>query len=213
MGTEQTLKAPPGHYLIVVEMKNKQSVTFDSGAKIQIERGFNFNLREDNPSIGVLLDGDAPFGSAVLIHHNAAQPSYKIYNEINAQNGFELFSIPKDMVFMYYDKEWIPFPGFVMASRIFEPYVGNLSGMEASQVPNRMYIHKGVNEGSVCVTLINCDYEIIFFVEGKEKRIIRTREREMLGIDHDLTEKVKNGEYLIGLNPRESRKLEQWKKP
>ena len=208
MGYSKNLKAPPGMILVKVEMHNKENIKFASGETIVVERGYDFNLRQDKPSIGIMVDGgDAPAGSLVLIHHNSTESSYEVFNYEN-EKDHKLYSIPKDMVFLYRkDGEWFPFENFVISSRIFKPYKGILIGVDGSVVKNRMYIHRGLHEGNACVTLVNCDYELIFYIDGKENRIIRTRTREILGIDVELTELIKKGEYEIGLNTSEAKKL------
>src|SRR5665213_1387636 len=162
MDKKQTLKAPPGMLLIKVEIHNKENIKFATGETIIIERGYDFNLRQDKPSIGVLLDGgNAPAGSLALIHHNSTEPSYEVFDYEN-EKDYKLYSLPKDLVFLYQkDGEWFPFENFVISSRIFKPYKGFLVGIESELVKNRMYIHKGEHEGNVCVTLLNCDYELI----------------------------------------------------
>jgi hypothetical protein len=71
-----------------------------------------------------------------------------------------------------------------------------------------MYCVKGEWEGQALVTLVNCDYEIVFHnTENREERLIRTRHREVLATDEGLLEKIKSGELLVGRSPKDAKKL------
>lgn len=192
-----------GNVVIKIDLTQKEKYRFLNGTEIIIPRGFDYNLRLDNPNVAEVLSAEnIPTGSLVLIHHNACQDSYKAFELDN------IFSIPLDMVFLYFhENKWIPNKNFVISGRIFQPYKGLLLGIENELVKNRMYIYAGEHAGNVCVTTKNCDYEIVFFINGRENRVIRTRVREILGIDEELTAKVKNGEYNVGINSQSSKPL------
>lgn len=193
-----TLKATKGNVLIKIDLTQKERYRFSNGQEIYISRGHEYNLRIDNPNVAEVIDAEnIPTGSLVLIHHNSIQDSYKVFEEKN------IYSIPNDMVFLYnFNDKWIPNEGFVISERIFKPYNGFLIGIEPELVKNRMYIRKGIHSGKAVITLKNCDYEIIYFIDGKQNHIIRTREREIIGEDLELTQKIKNGEYLTGITSK-----------
>lgn len=199
------MRVTQGNVLIKIDLDQKKRYKFSNGQEIFISRGHEYNLRLDNPNVAEVLDAEKiPTGSLALIHHNACQDSYKAFSG----NG-NIFSIPTDLVFLYnFNNEgWIPNEGFVISRRIFKPYNGGLVGIENEVVKNRMWIDKGIHAGSVAVTLPNCDYCIVYFIDGKEYNIIRTRERELVALDNSLTASVINGEYLVGINPSDAKTL------
>lgn len=197
------MKATQGNVLIKIDLEQKKKYKFSNGAEIFISRGHEYNLRLDNPNVAEVIDAEnIPTGALVLIHHNSIQDSFKVFEEEN------IFSVPNDMVFLYYyDNEWLPNTGFVIAERIFKPYKGVLIGIESELVKNRMWIVKGLYAGACAITLKNCDYEIVYFLDGKEHSIIRTRTREIIGEDVLLGEQIKNNIYLVGINPQDAKTL------
>lgn len=196
------MKPTEGKVVIKIDLKQKEKYRFSNGQAIYISRGHNYNLREDNPNVAEVIDAaKIPAKSLCLIHHNATQDSYKIFEEKE-----DVFSIPEDMVFLYFENgEWKPNENFVISNRIFKPYNGFLIGIDHELVKNRMYIEKGLYEGNVVITSPYCDYEIVFFIDGVEQHIIRTRVRELFGLDKELSDAVKKGEYLVGINSKEAK--------
>lgn len=220
-------KAKSGSILIKIDSKQKERYSFGNGTTIHIEKGFDFNLRQDKASMAEIIDGEnVPSGVECLVHHNAQEPTYEVFNEniLTQQeklDGYKILSIPDDMCFCYFENgEWVPCKNFLITKRIFKPYKGALVGIEPELIKNRMYVVKGFDEwdgektdlsGKVLVTLVNADYQIIFHTkENREESVIRTRSREILAIDEGVTKKVKEGELLVGLNHSESKPLAAW---
>lgn len=220
------MKALKGNTIIKMNTKQKELYALTDEINIVIEKGYNFNLREDRSSLGYVINGDQlDEGVEVLCHYLALEPSYLIENdtiltESERKEGFKIFSIPNDMVFCYkFEQEWHPNKGFLITKRIFKTYNGNLVGIEPELVKHRMYIEKGSIEwdgdsedvsGKVAITTDNCDYQISWHTKThKEESIIRTRDREVMAIDDDATKKVKKGIYLIGLTPHDCKTLKE----
>lgn len=216
MDFDQTLKATKANVLIEVDMDNKTKYRFDNGTEIFISRGHNYNLREDAASVGKVLSAEKiPKGSMVLIHHNATQDSYKIFN-LGKDN---VFSVPNDQVFLFNDGSgWQPNDNFLITYRIFRRYKGLILGVEPERVEGRLYVIKGKIDddsepldGKVAIVTPNSDYEIIFHENGKSKSIIRTRSREILAEDVEMTTEVNKGdytsEYIIGNNSKDAQPL------
>lgn len=218
------MKAIRGRILVRMDTLQKTRYTMGNGATLQIERGYNFNRREDYPSLATLIDGDGiPLGAEVLLHHNVSEKTYAVEGEQvltdeEKRAGIMILSVPEDMCFCYREAggEWQPYKNFLLTERIFKKYDGWLVGIELEQVKNRMYVVNGFVEydgekcdlsGLVVVSTENCDYEIIFFKNGTEGRLIRTREREILGIDHGLLQEINEGKYLVGVNKSCCRKI------
>lgn len=200
------LKAVERNYLVRMIMDNKEKYKLTDDIEIEIQRGYEFNRRLDACSFAIIIDGEGlPTGAEALVHHNAGTPSFQVPNLKN--EGQDVYSIPTDFLFCYREegKDWMPAKDFLITKRIFKKYEGALFGIEPEQVSQRLYIEKGVYpnyevEGKVCVVTKHSDYEIIFHDNGKEKSLVRTRTRELIAIDKNLTDEVKNGNLLIGNN-------------
>jgi hypothetical protein len=218
------LKAPSNRVIIKVDLESKNSHTFKDGTKIKLEGVYdNFNMRYVKPVNAEVVNAkDIPVGSEILIHHNATHDTYKIFNyqrpTAEASSDMQYFSIPIEECFMWRDKKgstWNALNNFITGLRIFEPYTGFLEGVEPALVKNKIYVTSGELEGNVVGTVISSDYEIIYQDDdGTEGKIIRLRyypegndRNEVISIEHEFTNKVKNGELLVGYNTSDAKKL------
>jgi len=218
------LKAPSNRVIIKVDLESKNSHTFKDGTKIKLERVYdNFNMRYVKPVNAEVVDAkDIPEGSEILIHHNATHDTYKIFNyqrpTAEASSDVQYFSIPIEECFMWRKEKgssWNPLNNFITGLRIFEPYTGILQGIEPSLIKNKIYVTSGELTGNVVGTVISSDYEIIYQDDdGTEGKIIRLRyypegndRNEVISIEHEMTNKVINGELLVGYNISDAAKL------
>jgi hypothetical protein len=218
------LKAPSNKVIIKVDLESKNSHTFKDGTKIKLERVYdNFNMRYVKPVNAEVVDAtDIPVGSEILIHHNSTHDTYKIFNyqkpTAEASSDMQYFSIPIEECFMWRSQKgstWNPLNNFITGLRIFEPYTGFLQGVEPTLVKNKIYVTSGELTGNVVGTVISSDYEIIYQNDdGTEGKIIRLRyypegndRNEVISVEHELTEKVVNGDLLIGYNISDAKKL------
>jgi hypothetical protein len=218
------LKAPSNRVIIKVDLESKNSHTFKDGTKIKLERVYdNFNMRYVKPvNAEVVSAKDIPEGSEILIHHNATHDTYKIFNyqrpTAEASSNMQYFSIPIEECFLWRDGKgstWNPLNNFITGLRIFEPYTGFLQGIEPTLIKNKIYVTSGELSGNVVGTVISSDYEIIYQDDdGTEGRIIRLRyypegndRNEVISIEHEMTNKVHNGELLVGYNISDAKKL------
>lgn len=221
------MKTIKGRILIKMDTLQKTKYAFANGTTIHIEKGYNFNRREDWPSLATLIDGDGiPGGAEVLLHHNVTEQTYSVEGEqvLTDQerlDGYKILSVPEDMCFMYREGEgeWMPYKNFLITERIFKKYDGWLVEIQLEQVKNRMFVVKGEVEfdgekidlsGKVIVSTVNCDYEIIFHDKNnREQRMMRTREREVLAIDEGMTAELAGSKkYLVGINSQLAKKYE-----
>ena len=219
------LKAPSNRVIIKVDLESKNSHTFKDGTKIKLERVYdNFNMRYVKPvNAEVVNANDIPAGAEILIHHNATHDTYKIFNyqrpTAEASSDMQYFSIPIEECFMWRTGKghsWQPLNNFITGLRIFEPYNGVLQGIEHTLVKNKIYVTSGELAGSVVGTVISSDYEIIYQNDdGTEGKIIRLRyypegndRNEIISIEHEMTDKVINGDLLLGYNASDATKLE-----
>jgi hypothetical protein len=218
------LKAPANRVIIKVDLESKNSHTFKDGTKIKLERVYdNFNMRYVKPvNAEVVSAKDIPTGSEILIHHNATHDTYKIFNyqrpTAEASSDMQYFSIPIEECFMWRNEKgstWNALNNFITGLRVFEPYNGILEGIEPTLIKNKIYVTSGELEGNVVGTVISSDYEIIYQDDdGTEGKIIRLRyypegndRNEVISIEHEMTNKVKNGELLVGYNISDAKKL------
>jgi hypothetical protein len=218
------LKAPSNRVIIKVDLESKNSHTFKDGTKIKLERVYdNFNMRYVKPVNAEVVDAAGiPVGSEILIHHNATHDTYKIFNyqkpTAEASSEMQYFSIPIEECFMWRNEKgstWNPLNNFITGLRLFEPYTGFLQGVEPTLVKNKIYVTSGELSGNVVGTVISSDYEIIYQNDdGTEGKIIRLRyypegndRNEVISVEHELTEKVVNGDLLIGYNISDAKKL------
>jgi hypothetical protein len=218
------LKAPSNRVIIKVDLESKNSHTFKDGTKIKLERVYdNFNMRYVKPvNAEVVNAAEIPAGAEILIHHNATHDTYKIFNyqrpTAEASSEMQYFSIPIEECFMWRKEKgstWNPLNNFITGLRIFEPYTGFLQGIEPTVVKNKIYVTSGELTGNVVGTVISSDYEIIYQNDdGTEGKIIRLRyypegndRNEVISIEHEMTQKVVNGDLLIGYNISDAAKL------
>jgi hypothetical protein len=218
------LKAPSNRVIIKVDLESKNSHTFKDGTKIKLERVYdNFNMRYVKPVNAEVVNAkDIPVGSEILIHHNATHDTYKIFNyqrpTAEASSDMQYFSIPIEECFMWRDKKgstWNALNNFITGLRIFQPYTGFLEGIEPTLVKNKIYVTSGELAGNVVGTVISSDYEIIYQDDdGTEGKIIRLRyypegndRNEVISIEHEMTNKVKTGELLVGYSISDAKKL------
>ncbi|MEO9210788.1 MAG: hypothetical protein ABI208_06805 [Ginsengibacter sp.] len=202
--------APERNIVVKIDLENKEKYKFASGIEIILVKGFNFNRREDSPSIGTIIDGDnLPHGALCLVHHNSTHDTFKIPNVIDEKGHLleDLYSISTDMVFCFKEegKNWQPTKEFLITLRLYREYTGVLLGIEPKQIPQMLYVVCGkVGDkdlsGKVVITSKFSDYEVIFNENGRETSLVRTRVREVMGINTELTKEVKDGKILIGNN-------------
>ncbi len=218
------LRHTENRIIIKIDLDGKDIHTFEDGTQIYRGRRFNeLNVRITDPVNAFVIDAEGiPKGAEILIHPNSIADANKIfgYESISEEQGNSIryYSIETISAFLWRigNDEWKPLKGFATALRVFEPYTGIIEGIPPKVLKNVLYITSGEYEGQVAHTLVSCDYEIIFINEkGIEERKIRCRHyeneehdrEELIAIDHDLTQKVKEGKLLIGLSETDSKQL------
>lgn len=227
------LKHVENRIVVSVDMEGKNSHTFTDGTKIRLERKYdNFDLKYVNPTNAIVVSAEnIPEGAEILIHHNSTHDTNRIFNydqlsgHVIASN-IKHFAIPETEAFAWYDKQsksWQPLPGFDFALRVFRPYKGVLDGIDPTLIKDCLYVTTGEYKGLVCRTLRACDYTIIFQdVNGREGNIIRFRSKDVIGedkkiaremevvaIDHDLTNKMINGDLIAGITKSDAKPVIQ----
>lgn len=220
------LKHAEGKIVISIDIESKNWHTFSNGQKIRRERQFNeLNRRVSEPVNAVVISGNnIPSGTQILIHPNVVHDSNRIFNYcqlsgIETASDIKYYSAPQEMCFAYLENnEWKPLPPFEFGLRVYKPYTGILQGIEPTEIKNVLWVTTGILKDNAVMTVVASDYEIIFQgIEGREDRLIRfrpdgdpktQREPEAIAILNDTTEKILNGEYLIGLSSSDAKPLE-----
>jgi hypothetical protein len=212
-----------------VDMERKNSHTFSDGTKIELARKYdNFNLRYVNPVNAIVVSADGiPERSEILIHHNSAHDTNRVFNYTSLSgddiaSNIRHFSIPESEAFAWYDKEsksWMPLPGFDFALNVFRPYKGIIQNVEPTQLKDTLLITTGEYKGLVVRTLKASNYCIIFQdITGREGNLIRIRssedtktqrECEIVAIDHTLTKLYNDGELLAGINKSDAKPIKE----
>lgn len=221
------LQHVPDRVICTVDMEGKNSHTFSDGTVIRLERNWeNFNQRYVQPVNGIVISAESiPEGAEILIGHNSVHPVNQIFNykKLSGEDiasDIKYFSVPVSECFAWNNGDgWQPLPGFAFALRVFKPYQGPLIGIPPTLLANVLYITTGAYKGKVCRMQKACDYQIIFQDRnGREGNLIRCRpdgnkkerrEPEVMAIDHELTELVNSGQYLIGLLNNDAKPLNE----
>ena len=226
-----TAKSLNGKILIKMNIKQKEKFALTEDINIDIQKGYNFNLREDRASFGYILDGNKMTkGAACLVHHLSIEPTYEVpflqyfLSDEDIKKGFKVYNIPVDMCFCYREghSEWQPCENFLITQRIFKKTTEVKGGLILpdninlpERVKGKMYVVKGFDtesgvdlSGLVCITTENCDYQIIWHEEdNKEYSLIRTRGREVMAIDYDTSNLVNENKLYLGLTDRDCKPL------
>lgn len=216
-----------GRVVVSCDLDAKNWHTFSNGTKIRRERQFNeLNRRITEPVNAIVISAEnIPSGVEILIHPNATHDSNRIFNHSQLSgkdegSDIKYFSIPEDQCFIWRDgNEWKALSPYETALRVFEPYTGILHGIEPTLVKDCLYVTSGELKGRVVKTLKACDYEVIFQdVNGQESRIIRfrpngcektNREPEAIALLNDLTDKLCDGELLIGIEIKDAKPINE----
>jgi len=103
------MKALKGNVIIKINTKQKWKYALTEDIELYIEKGFDFNKRQDMPSRAEVIDGEGlPAGAEILIHHNATGDSYEVpyihefLTEEEIEEDYKIYSIPMDMCFAYF---------------------------------------------------------------------------------------------------------------
>lgn len=225
MSRQETLKWIAGRVMVKLDVEAKNWHTFEDGTKIRRERKYNeFNMRVVQPVNATVISAEyIPCGTQILISHNAIHDTNKIfdYQKLSGEEeatDIRYYSIPEEDCYAWLDLDgtWKPLKNFEFGLRVFEPYKGILEGIEPAQIKDTIYVTTGDLAGNIVGTLKAADYQIVYQDKtGREGNLIRFRhssdenfEREEVAyINHELTEKLKAGELLVGLTPTDAKTI------
>ncbi|MHB1316955.1 MAG: hypothetical protein ACYCZW_03855 [Minisyncoccota bacterium] len=221
------LIAPLRRVIVSVDTDGKNTHTFKDGTKIRLERKYNnLNKRYTEPVNGTVISSHSmPNGVECLIHHNSCHDVNRIFNYQNISGNEEAstikyYSLKEHEVFFYREpnsNEWIPHNGFATGLYVFKPYNGLLQNIEPTQLKDVLFVTHGDYKNKAVKTVNAANYELVFQEkDGREKTLIRfrpngteDREAEAICILDDLTEKILNGEYQVGLSTTDCKTLNE----
>lgn len=219
------LIAPIGRVIVSIDTEGKNKHRFKNGQEIYLGRAFNnLNKRYTQPVNGTVINSQyIPKGSEVLIHHNACIDTHRIFNYQQTSGKEEadttkFYSLPESQIFFYKEHnetEWKATKGFATALRVFEPYKGLIQNVEPKQIKDTLFVTSGIYKDKAIRTLKAADYLIHFQGEdGTEKQLIRFRETdiddrecEVIAVLHDVTKKIFEGSYMIGITTSDCKTL------
>lgn len=227
LGVVDDLKHLEGRIVVKCDTQAKNWHTFEDGTVIRRERQFNeFNRRITEPVNTTVISADGiPEGSELLVSHNALHDTNRIFNYTplsgkSQATDIRYFSIPEYECFAWRDGtgQMQPVKGFQFGLRVFEPYKGVLTGIDPEIIKDVLYVTTGDLKGLVCHMGKSSDYELIYQgQDGREKSLIRFRHsdteelerEEVMAISHSLTERVLNGELLLGIEIKDAKPLKR----
>jgi hypothetical protein len=169
--------------VVSVVMEQKESITL-SGIEFKIMPKFNGNHREKNPVIASVVEGydKVPRGTFLICHHNCFEGDTNPF-----QISDNLFSIPfnKSIVFCSIDEqgELTGLLGNVLAERVNPASLLEIPITNRRSYFDRVKILKdgyGFIRGQDVLTLPYADYQIVYNINGEEKRIIKVHQDEIV---------------------------------
>lgn len=220
-----------GKVIVKVWMEEKNYHTFENGQRIRLERNIeNLDIKYTRISQGEVVDSEyLPQGAVVLFHPNQIHDTNRIFN-YGSLSGSDIaseihyYSISEHSIYLYRegDGSYKPLRGYATALRVYKPYTGILQGISPKKIENVLWVTSGELKGKVVYTVVAADYTLIFQENnGREGQVIRfrpfgnikeNREEEAIAIFHDLTDKVINGEYLVGISVSDAKKINEYER-
>lgn len=218
MQDECALKHVNGRIIVRVNKQAKNYHTFSNGVTIRRERQYNeFNRRITQPVNAIVMSAETiPTNAEILINHNALHDTNKIFDYKSSSPDVEYFSLPEYECYAwkYLEEDYSPLPNFEFGLRVYEPYQGNLIGIQPKFLKDVLYVTTGDLRGKIIRTVKAADYEIIYQNDdGREAKIIRFRHsdnpdfdrEEVIGIDTHLSDLYQKGQLLVGYSPNDAK--------
>ncbi len=220
LSEEDNLRHVEGRVVVKIDIDSKDSWTFENGQKIEYKRRFNnFNVRQTQPVNAIVISGEGiSKGSEILVHPNSIHDSNRIFDYKDSNDNIRYFSIQNEMCFAWFDEEknkWNGIYPYELALRVFKPYEGNISGIEAVKLKDTLFVLTGALKNKAVKTLDACDYIVVYQGRnGREENLIRfrpfgdeqtKREPEAIAILNDETQKVLSGKYLVGFTTSDAK--------
>jgi co-chaperonin GroES (HSP10) len=119
-----------------------------------------------------------------------------------------IYTVRPKNIFFYFDDDGnpTPMPGYILAERIYKKAKTSallLTDLSDEKENNRVVVTNIANnvtdgsfkKGDIVIIETMADYEVVYADKGRENRLIRVKEEDIIAVDHgyELTENHKTG--------------------
>ena len=208
-----------GEIVVVVDKEDKYSHQIEgTDIKLFIDKDFGWNEREKN-AVNATVYADNPTGlkegTRIVCWHN----SFADHNLVNTITTLEdsvyggkkkvyIYTVRPKNIFFYFDDDGnpTPMPGYILAERIYKKAKTSallLTDLSDEKENNRVVVTNIANnvtdclfkKGDIVIIETMADYEVVYADKGREHRLIRVKEEDIIAVDHgyELTENHKTG--------------------
>jgi hypothetical protein len=193
-----------GELIVIVDKEDKYTHTIaGTDIKLFIDKDFGWNEREKNAVNAVVKSpGKTSLkeGTPIVCWHNSFTEHTLVdtidTDEDSVYGGkkkLEVHILRPDKIFFYIENgNPIPMEGYLLVDRIYykpKTELLYLSDINEQKENNRVVV-KGTPSGydifaigDVLITETMADYEVVYAYEGREHRIIRIKEQDIMAID------------------------------
>lgn len=194
-----------GELLVVVDKEDKYTHTIaGTDIKLYIEKDYGWNEREKNSVNAVVKYGAATKlseGTPIVCWHNSFT-EHTLVDTIDTDEDsiyggkkkLYVHTLRPDRVFFYIQEgKPVPMDGYLLVDRIYyKPKSETIVLTEVSEQKeqNRVVVtgtplgHETFSIGDILIVETMADYEVVYAYEGREHRIIRIKEYDVMAIDN-----------------------------
>ena len=206
-----------GELLVIVDKEDKYVHQIEgTDIKLFIDKDFGWNEREKNAVNAVVKHPGSTSlseGTRIVCWHNCFT-EHSLVDTIDSEEEsvyggkkkLQLHKLNPKHVFFWLDNgKPVPMPGYILADRIYykpESEAIILTDVSEQKEQNRMVVKllsetndTPLKEGDVIIVETMADYEVVYADEGREHRLIRIKEEDVIAVDNgfEITEKMRVG--------------------
>jgi hypothetical protein len=198
-----------GELLVIVDKEDKYVHQIEgTDIKLFIDKDFGWNEREKNAVNAVVKHPGSTSlseGTRIVCWHNSFT-EHSLVDTIESEQesvygGKKKLYVhklnPKHIFFWFSNGKPVPMPGYILADRIYyKPKVQSIVLTEFSEQKehNRMVVKElseinetALKEGDVVIVETMADYEVVYADAGREHRMIRIKEEDIIAVDNGFT--------------------------
>jgi co-chaperonin GroES (HSP10) len=194
-----------GELLVIVDKEDKYSHTIaGTNIKLFIDKDFGWNEREKNAVNAIVKDPgktNLKEGTPIVCWHNSFT-EHSLIDTIDTDEDslyggkkkLQLHKVnPKHIFFYFEDNEPKPMQGYLLVDRIYyKPKTESIILTDVNeQKENNRVVVRGTpsgfdicSVGDIVIVETMADYEVVYAHEGREQRIIRIKQEDIMAIDH-----------------------------
>jgi co-chaperonin GroES (HSP10) len=205
------------HVLVIVDKEDKYTHQIEgTDIKLFIDKDFGWNEREKNAVNAVVHHpGSCTLkkGTKIVCWHNSFS-EHTLVDTIQTEEDsvyggkkkMYIHAIHPSKIFLWFsDGSPVPMPGFYIVDRIYyKPQSSSIIITEISETKenNRVVVRiapendpLGLKDGQVLIVETMSDYEVVYADLGRECRLIRIKENDIIAIDDsfEITEQMRTG--------------------